>query len=316
MTDTRSEPIADAGSGAHAGTDASAKLAVAVFSLAVSIVLTAVKLGLGLLTGSLALTADGLQGLMDVIVTAVTVLFVVLAARGACATWTVGRERLEALAALIEAALLAVIAVCIWYLAMQKFLFAHHVVVIETWHLVVVVIAVAVDFLRAQIIGRVARTTGSLALEANAAHFRTDSLGTLVVLGGIWLAHLGWPMADSLASLVLAAFLGWTAWRIGHRAARMLLDIADPADSLAALEALSGHPEVRDVPVLRLHRRPIGYAVVAEIAVERDSLARFDRVRADLERRLADVLPHSSLLLAPVTVQRAEAGGPDASRDG
>lgn len=310
MSDIRSDSMQGLRIGGLFATRGGLKLAVALFSLATTVVLTAVKLGLGLLTGSLALMADGLQGLMDVIVTAVTVLFIVLAARGACATWTTGRERLEAMAALIEAALLAVIAVCIWYLAAQKFLFDHHVAVIETWHLSVVVIAVGVDFARAVIVGRVARATGSLALEANAAHFRTDSLGSLVVLGGIWLAHLGWPVADSLATLGLAAILSWTAWRIGHRAARMLLDIADPAESLAALEALQSHPAVRDVPVLRLHRQPIGYAVVAEIAVAPESLARFASLRDELARRVAEALPQSTLLLAPVVAAPAP-GAPD-----
>lgn len=308
MADIPSHPAAGARHGDLDASGTGLKVTVALFSLVTTVVLTAAKLALGVLTGSLALMADGLQGLMDVIVTAGTVLFVLLAARGACARWTTGRERLEAMAALIEAALLTVIAVCIWYLSLQKFLFAHHVAEIEAWHLTVVVIAIGADYVRAVIVGRVARATGSLALEANAAHFRTDSLGSLVVLGGIWLAHLGWPMGDSLATLGLAAILSWTAWRIGYRAARMLLDIADPADSLAALEALRDHPEVVDVPVLRLHRRAFGYAVVAEVALLPETLPRFAELRAELERQVLGVLPASTLLLAPVLAGPASGG--------
>ena len=301
MADIHSDPTTGV---REAGRDGiSLKLTVALFSLVTTVVLTAVKLGLGLLTGSLGLMADGLQGLMDVMVTAVTVVFIVLAARGACAAWTTGREKLEALAALIEAALLSVIAICIWYLALQKFLFDHHVAEIETWHLTVVVVAIGADYIRAVIVGRAARATGSLALEANAAHFRTDSLGSLVVLGGIWLAHLGWPVADSLATLGLAAILTWTAWRIGHRAAQMLLDIADPAESLAALEALRGHAEVLDVPVLRLHRQGGGYAIVAEVALASEALPHFAAIREALQARMAEVLPGSTLVLAPVAVR-------------
>ena len=309
MTDIRSDPVPDTRETDGNANHGSLKLTVAVFSLVTTVVLTAVKLGLGVLTGSLGLMADGLQGLMDVMVTAVTVLFVILAARGACPTWTTGREKLEALAALIEAALLGVIAVCIWYLALQKFLFAHHVAVIEAWHLTVVIIAIAADYGRALIVGRVAQTTGSLALEANAAHFRTDSLGSLVVLGGIWLAHLGWQVADSLATLGLAAILTWTAWRIGHRGGRMLLDIADPAHSEAVLEVLSADPRVLDVPVLRLHRQSFGYVVVAEILLPPGGLAGFGPLRDDLAARVAEVLPHSTLLLAPVEA-RAEVPPP------
>ena len=246
---------------------ARSKLLVAVVSLITTVVLTAVKLGLGLATGSLALTADGLQGLVDVIITLCTVVFVLAAAQPACAVWTNGREKLEALAALIEAAVLVVIAICIWYLAAQKLLHGHHVAQIEGWHLVVVLAAVAVDGLRARYVGWVARVTKSLALEANAVHFRTDALGSLIVLGGLVLAHRGWPVADTLATLALAGFLSWTAWRIGRRAAMLLLDVADPAESLAALQVLEGHPDVTTVNTLRLHRRLQGCDVVARVTV-------------------------------------------------
>jgi len=278
--------------------DRTLKLGVAVLSLLTTVALTMGKLLLGLITGSLALLADGLQGLIDVLVTLVTVLFVLVSGRAACPTWTLGRERLEAMAALIEAALLTVIAVCIWYLALQKFVFGAHVAEIELWHLGVIVVAVVVDWTRARVVAGVARRTGSMALEANAAHFRADALGSLLVLAGLGLAHLGWPMADSLATLGLALFLFWTAWRVGHRAATVLLDIADPRHSLAALAALQGHPAVAEVPVLRLHRRPGGYDVVAEVRITPGARDDITALRAMLEQRVAGAVRAVSVIVA------------------
>lgn len=268
---------------------ARSKLLVAIVSLVTTVVLTVTKLGLGVATGSLALMADGLQGLMDIIITLCTVLFVLAAAQPATAVWTNGREKLEALAALIEAAVLAVIAVCIWYLAAQKLVFGHHAAEIEAWHLGVVLVAIIVDGLRARYVGWVARQTSSLALDANAAHFRTDALGSLIVLLGLVLAHQGWPVADTLATLVLAGFLTWTAWRIGRRAAVLLLDMADPADSIAALDALEAHPDTISVPTLRLHRRLNGSDVVARIVIGAEREARAAMIAAALEARLLEI---------------------------
>ncbi len=267
---------------------ARSKLMVAIVSLLTTVVLTAIKLGLGITTGSLALTADGLQGLMDVIITLSTMLFVLGAAQPACATWTNGREKLEALAALIEAAVLVVIAVCIWYLAAQKMVHGHHVAEIERWHLIVVIGAIVADGLRAQYVGWVARRTASLALEANAVHFRTDALGSLMVLGGLFLAHQGWPVADTLATIALAGFLSWTAWRIGRRAGKLLLDMADPAESLAALEVLESHPDVAGVPLLRLHQRLYGTDIIARIALRAGREAEAAAIAAALETRLME----------------------------
>lgn len=268
---------------------ARSKLLVAIVSLLTTVVLTVTKLGLGLATGSLALMADGLQGLMDVIITMCTVLFVLGAAQPASAVWTNGREKLEALAALIEAAVLTVIAVCIWYLAAQKLVFGHHVAEIESWHLAVVLVAIVADGLRARYVGWVARQTDSLALEANAAHFRTDALGSLIVLLGLVLAHQGWPVADTLATLALAGFLSWTAWRIGKRAAALLLDIADPVVSNTALDVLQSHPDTCAVPTLRLHRRLRGSDVVARVLVEPDRASHAATIAATLEARLLEI---------------------------
>lgn len=275
--------------------DGTLKLVVAILSFVTTLALTMGKLVLGLITGSLALLADGLQGLIDVLVTLVTVVFVLISGRGVCPSWTLGRERLEAMAALIEAALLTLIAIGIWYLALQKLVFGSHVAQIELWHLGAISVAIVVDWTRARIVAAVARRTGSLALEANAAHFRADALGSVLVLCGLGLAHQGWPMADSLATLGLAAFLFWTAWRVGYRAAEMLLDIADPAQSIAALEALESHPAVHDVPVLRLHRRPRGYDVVAEVELAAGADA---TLREELERRIRAAVPTASALVA------------------
>lgn len=276
------------------------KLVVAIVSLLTTAALTVVKLSLGMVTGSLALMADGLQGLMDVIITFSTVLFVVGAAQPACATWTNGREKLEALAALVESAVLSVIAVCIWYLAAEKLVFGHHVAEIERWHLVVFIMAIAADWLRARYVGRVAKATNSMALEANAAHFRTDALGSIMVLGGLILAYQGWPMADTIATLALATFLTWTSWRIGRRAAGLLLDINDPAVSLAALETLEGHPSVAAVPMLRLHRRLQGCDIVARVVLHPDQAIGGVQLAEALE---AQLLARTEALSATVAVE-------------
>lgn len=274
------------------------KMAVAAGSLLVTVALTLGKLVVGLLSGSLALIADALQGLIDIIVTMVTLMVVAVSGRAADPVWTCGRARIEALAALIEAALLAVIAACIWYLAAQKLVHGVHDVIVEPWYLVVVLVVVAVDWARAQFLARVARETGSLALEANAAHFRTDALSSLFVLGGLLAAHQGWPVADTLATFVVAAFLSWTAWRVGRRGGDLLLDRANPADSLAVLDAITAQWGVQGVPVLRLHRQPEHYRVEARIMVRVADLSALDALRGRIERAVQGAIPGAETILA------------------
>ncbi len=272
------------------------KIVVSIFSLATSVVLSFGKLALGLITGSLALVADGLQGLVDIIVTMVTLMVVVFSDRPPDPAWTCGRDKLEALAALIEAALLTIIAICIWYLAAQKLLWGKHDVSVEPWFIGAVAVAIVADYWRARLIRWVARDTGSLALEANAAHFMADSAASLAVLLGLLAAHQGWPVADTLATFVVAGFLSWTAWRVGHNAVEMLLDRFDPDLSLAVLAAIEADPAVRDVPVLRLVRLPLGQRMLAEVIVDCADLNASECLRARLEDAVATILPQAEAL--------------------
>jgi hypothetical protein len=71
----------------------------------------------------------------------------------------------------------------------------------------------------------------------------------------------------------------------------VLLNISDPACSLAVLETLDGHPAVSSVPVLRLHLGLQGSDVVARIVLHPHHAARAAKITAELEERLL-ALPH------------------------
>lgn len=83
MSDFSTDTALPRGLGTFLGMGANAyKLMVAIGSLITTVVLTLGKLVIGILSGSLALVADALQGLIDIIVTGVTVIVVSLSDRG------------------------------------------------------------------------------------------------------------------------------------------------------------------------------------------------------------------------------------------
>ena len=258
------------------------KMVVAAVSLVTSVVLSLGKLAIGLLSGSLALVADALQGLVDIVITAVTLWVVSESDRGSDPRWPAGRHKLEALAALAEAVLLTIIAICIWYLALQKLVFGTGAISVEPWFIGAVLLAVGADWWRGVVIRRAARETGSLALAANGAHFLTDAVASLAVVAGLVLAYRGWPLADTLATLVVAALLLVTAARVGWRACDMLLERSDPAASLRLLEAVEATPGVVSVEVLRLAPMPLGWRVDIGATARLQGL----EALAALERRL------------------------------
>lgn len=266
------------------------KLIVAIGSLITTLVLTLGKLIIGLLSGSLALVADAMQGLIDIIVTGVTVVVVSLSDRGPDPAWTCGREKLEAFAALAEAVLLGIIAVFIWHLAGLKLVHGTPPMQIEPWYLGAAACAAAADFIRHLVVKRAARATGSMALEANAAHFLTDSLGTVLVTLGLIGAWYGLPVADTLAAFGVAGLLSYTSFTVGRRALGMLLDRIDPTVSLAVLDSLTGIAEVRDVKTLRIRRLPEHHVVDLVAEVEIGNLRDLSRLENVLEHRISALL--------------------------
>lgn len=274
------------------------KLMVAIGSLITTIVLTIGKLLVGILSGSLALVADALQGLIDIIVTGVTVAVVSLSGRGSDPGWTCGREKLEAFAALAEAVLLGIIAVFIWHLAALKLFEGTAPMQLEAWYLGAVALAAMADFIRHLIVKRAARATGSMALEANAAHFLTDSLGTVLVTLGFVGAWYGMPVADTIAAIGVAGLLSYTSYTVGRRALGMLLDRVDPQLSLAVLEVIESFPEVSDVTKLRIRGLPDHHTVDVTIEARLHDLQDIIRLESDLRDRIEHVIGKTDLCAA------------------
>ncbi|ATX65265.1 cation diffusion facilitator family transporter [Roseinatronobacter bogoriensis] len=285
------------------------KLLVAIGSLVTTLVLTLGKLTVGILSGSLALVADAMQGLIDIIVTGITVIVVSLSDRGADPAWTCGREKLEAFAALAEAVLLGIIAVFIWHLAGMKLVEGTPPMQLEAWYLGAAAVAACADFIRHLVVKRAARATGSMALEANAAHFLTDSLGTVLVTLGLIGAWYGLPVADTIAAIGVAALLSYTSFMVGRRALAMLLDRADPNLSVAVLDSLTSIAEIKSIRTLRIRRLPDHHVIDLAAEVEVSSLAALARLQDDVHHAVSAIVGKAELCAAlrPVTLTRDQA---------
>lgn len=307
MTDFSANTVLPRGLGRLLGMGSRAyKLMVAIGSLVTTIVLTIGKLIIGILSGSLALVADALQGLIDIIVTGVTVIVVNLSDRGSDPAWTCGREKLEAFAALAEAVLLGIIAAFIWHLAGLKLVHGTPPIQIEMWYLGAAAFAACADFIRHLVVKRAARATGSMALEANAAHFLTDSLGTVLVTLGLIGAWYGLPVADTIAAIGVAGLLSYTSFTVGRRALGMLLDRVDPNISVAVLDSLTPLPAIESVKTLRIRRLPERHVVDLLAEVDVADLQELAELERDVHRAIADVLGKVEICAAlrPVTADK------------
>ena len=146
----------------------------ALSSVVAAVFLTALKLIVGLMTGSLGILAEAAHSGLDLIAALVTFFAVRIADRPPDEQYRYGYGKVENLSALIETLLLLVTCVWIIYEAIQRLFFKPVEIEATLWAFGVMVISIVVDVSRSRILYRAARKHNSQALEADALHFSTD----------------------------------------------------------------------------------------------------------------------------------------------
>jgi cation diffusion facilitator family transporter len=212
------------------------KSRAAAVSIASNSCLIVLKVGAGLVTGSVGILSDGVHSLMDLIASLIAWASVRKSDAPADASHRYGHEKLEDLAAGAQALLLLVGAVFIAVEAIRRLINGGGVSSIGVG-IAVAAGAAAVNVVISTYLDRTGRATGSHALNANAADLRTDaivSLGVLVALVVVKLTGAHW--IDPVVGLLVAAAISRTGVRILVDASRRLADEALPAEELAALQ--------------------------------------------------------------------------------
>lgn len=224
------------------------------------------KLAVGLLTGSLGILSEAAHSALDVGAATMTWGAVRVSDKPADENHPYGHGKFESLSALIGTGLLFLTALGVAREAILHLIEA--VVPVEiTWYgVAVIVVSMAIDFGRSRALARAAKETGSQALEADALHFSTDILSSLVVLLGLGGVALGFPRADAIAALGVSVFIAHAGWELGRRTLDVLLDAAPEGINERIMTAIVGIEGVARVDWIRV--RPGGTTLFADIGIK------------------------------------------------
>lgn len=210
------------------------KATVALSSVVAAIFLTAMKVVVGIWTGSLGILAEAAHSGLDLVAALVTYLAVRVSGRPADETHPYGHGKVENLSALVETLLLLITCVWIIYEGINRLFFRPAEIEANLWAFAVVVISIIIDFNRSRVLRRVADKYESQALEADALHFSTDIWSSAVVLVGLAIVKIqewtGAPpflaKADAVAALGVAIIVIYVSLQLGRRSVEALLDTA------------------------------------------------------------------------------------------
>ncbi|MDR2701025.1 MAG: cation diffusion facilitator family transporter, partial [Spirochaetaceae bacterium] len=172
-------------------------------------ILFALKFWAGVITGSLALTADAWHTLSDSISSIVLVIATKFMSKKADKEHPFGHGRWEQIAALFIAFILGIIGYDFFKRSITQFMNreAVHYGLIA---IVVTAVSIVVKEALAQYAFYIAKKTGNTSVKADGWHHRSDALSSVVVLAGIFLAEYFWWIDSALAA-VIALFLFYAA---------------------------------------------------------------------------------------------------------
>ncbi|MBM3608899.1 MAG: cation-efflux pump [Alphaproteobacteria bacterium] len=275
------------------------KKAAALASIFASAALTIGKLVAGLLSGSLALISEALHGILDTGATIMTYFAVRISGKPADEEHRYGHGKVEAVAALAETGLLAVLAAGVLYEAFHRLISGEAPSIHATWLTYgVLIVSIIVDFVRWRALSKIAQETRSDALAADALHFSSDLIASALVLAGLIAVQYGFKHGDTLAAIGVSLFIAIAAYRLGKRTINTLIDAAPAGMTEQMSAALDDVPGVIKVESLRL--RPAGHEVFGEasIAVARTLPAeRIIEIREAAARMLREKFPDASVTL-------------------
>ena len=284
---------------ADAEKNARRKERAALWSVAASVGITVAKGAAGFATGSLALISDAAHSLLDVASTTITWFAVRTAHKPADEEHHYGHGKFESLAALLQTALLFLLSGAVAFEGIRR-LAANEVAIEPNWTAVgVLLAAIAVDAWRWWSLRQVARETASEALDADALHFSSDLINSVLVLLAFGAAALGYPQADSLVAILVSLFIALAGFSLARRTIDTLLDAAPKglADSIRLrAEAVPGV-----VTVERVRVRPAGGQVLGEVSVRVPRTLPLESVAAikrNIVRSIEEELPRSEITVS------------------
>jgi cation diffusion facilitator family transporter len=186
---------------------------------------------------------------------------------GASKRFTFGYGRLEDLAGVMVVLIILFSAVVAGYQAVERIIHPQPVGLL--WG---VAVAALVGFVGNETVAvfriRVGSQIGSAALIADGYHARTDGWTSLAVLVGAIGMWLGYPLADPIVGLLIAAAILVIVWQSGKMVFARLLDGVDPAVIEEIRHAASDVEGVEDVAEVRA--RWLGHRLRAEVNIAVD----------------------------------------------
>ena len=265
--------------------------------IAGNVLLSAFKLIAGLAGSSGAMISDAVHSLSDVLATFIAMIGVRISKRGADADHQYGHEKFECISSEILAGILFVTGIGIGSVGVEKIIGGHYedLTVPGMLPLIAAIVSIVAKEAMFWYMRYYARKTDSSALLASAWHNRSDALSSVSAFIGIGFSMLGFPVMDSIASLLISIFILKAAYEIFKDSTGKMVDRSCGRETEEQIrETIMKNERVMGTDVLRTRAFGSRMYVDVEISVDGKCTLRqahdiAHQVKDDIERNFRKV---------------------------
>jgi len=238
-------------------------------SVAVNVLLTAMQVVVGFFANSMALVADAMHTLSDIVADGFVLWANRKGSEAADEAHPYGHGRFETAASLVLGLLLTGTGAGILVSAAGRLQSLETLPVVGVAAIWAAVATLAAKEGLFRYMLAIAERLRSPMLVANAWHARADALSSLVVAAGIGGSLLGFPFADAAAAIIVGGMIVKAGVGFAWEAMRELMDEGLAAEDVAAIrDTLAATPGVIDLHDLRTRR--MGHRVLVDVHLQVD----------------------------------------------
>jgi len=263
---------------------------VSVVTMVLNTILALGKIATGIIYNSVAMVSDGIHSASDVLSTFIVIIGFYISKKDADKKHPYGHERYECVAALILALMLVYLAYDIALRGINVISGKSEVIIPGKLTLVAAVISIVVKEWMYHYTKGAAIKIDSGALLADAWHHRSDALSSVGAFIGIYFARHGFPLADAIASIVIALIIFKVAFEILKDNLDKMLDVSSGEEFEKELrEEILNFKEVKAIDSLKT--RMFASRVNVDLVVVLDcdsSLIDAENICNKLETKLKD----------------------------
>lgn len=261
-------------------------------TIAVNVLLTAFKFIAGFRGNSAAMVSDAVEGLSDILSSLFVIVGIKASAKATDSDHPYGHERLECVAAIIMAALIAATGIGIGYKGLSLIVSGSYgaIPVPSAVALIAAAVTIAIKEAMFWYVRGVAKKVSSSVLMASAWHHRSDALSSVGSFAGILGARIAFPIIDSIAATVICFFIIKSAYDIFSKAISGMTDRSCDSETVEKIKSLALTQE-GVLGIDDIKTRLFGSKIYVDIEISADpQLSLFDaheiseRVHREIER--------------------------------